>query len=85
MHEGGRTERRLSGSGRVQLDAEYAGDRVPVDRGGLHEQVVGMLAVVQRDAAVGLAALEEKRQRLLATERRRFCREHHAKGELALE
>jgi len=35
---------------------------VPVDRRQLHEEVVRMLAVVQRRAAVGLAALEQERK-----------------------
>ena len=83
MHEGGGAQRRLSGSCRIEFDGEQVADRVPVDRRRLHEEIVRMLPVVKRDAAVALSALEEQRQRLVASERRRLCREHGAKGELA--
>ena len=85
MHECGRTERGFAGRGRVQLDTQGVADRVPVDRRRLHEEIVGMLPIVQRPAAVGLAALQKKRQRLFAAEGGRLRREHASERELSAE
>jgi hypothetical protein len=56
-HERGRPERRLARKRAVQFEAESARERVPVHGGDLHEEVVRMLAVVQRLAPVGFTAL----------------------------
>ena len=82
MHERRRAQRRLAGRRGVQLEAERVPDRVPVDRRQLHEEVVRMLAVVQRGAAVGLAALEQERKLQISAHRRGLEGQHRTEQEL---
>ena len=85
MHERGRPERRLSGKRAIQFDAEDVADGTTVDCGDFHEEVVRVLAIVQRPTAIRLATLEQQRKLQLAAGGGRLGREHGPEGELSSE
>ncbi len=66
MREGDRSECRLTHRSGVQLDTQAVRDRAFVDRGQLHEHVVGMLPVVEGLVVAELAGGEEIRVAALA-------------------
>src|SRR3954463_287572 len=61
MRERGRPERRLARGTAVQLQSNTAGERPIVGDGELHEQVVRMLAIVDRLPAAHFPAGEQIR------------------------
>ena len=75
MREARRPERRLAREREVELGADVVGDLAAVERGELHEEVVRVLAVVQRLAVQRLAALQQQRV-AAASDRRGLEREH---------
>jgi hypothetical protein len=61
VHERGRADRRLAHGGEVELEAERGAERDPLERSDLHEDLVRVLAIVERLVLPGLAGLEQVR------------------------
>src|SRR5207244_13231004 len=60
VRNGGRSHRRLANRSEIDGETQIPAHRPLVQRGELHEQVVWVLAIVQRRSPVGLARLEEQ-------------------------
>ena len=80
VHERRRTERRISGQSRIDKHAGGFRDLVGIGRGQFHEQIVRMLTIDQRRAAVGGFAASEQ-QRISVRAHQRVRRQHRTKAE----